>query len=1009
MNSALSRRAKSRDLPRFEALEPRVLLSGDAPCITLIEADNRGEIVLFASERLNGNTVNAQSIRITLAGDDGLLGTEDDVLASYTVNYDFTTEAIRVNANIAPSQQYAITINGDMIRDQQGNLLDAEFNGDGVPTGNGTAGGTGTIYAGQNQEDGTIRVRYQTVLGNIDLVLFAQDTPLTVANFLEYANAGAWDNTFFHRLAFLNNNDPFVLQGGGFNADADYSMIPQNSPVLNEPGISNTFGTIAMAKVGGNPNSATNQWFFNLGNNSGNLDTQNGGFTVFGEIQGAASFAVLDALIQSAVVNATANGGAFNELPVLDASQVNGVPTPDNLLVVSRVSVLNGLFSEPFQQFSPDASIVFSNSNNTATVRIFDLTGVGQTQIRDAVRVTFTGADNISSITIRDDFAGKIGIVVSDGGFVGRISDLRSSSESQGVLSFIISSAEVRSISLRHGIEGFNLNGAVLPGGLFMESDIDSDGRFDDPVAIFIGGGITNSISIRGDVTGDIVAEGGLKSLTLYNKLEDATIVIGDDAVNPRLPEVTARLNLREVENVAVRSDLRLTTVRATNWINTDGEDRLIQTSEISSIRISGDRRNDLNGDFEVGLNLTGTALPGRYLLGSASIAGDIFDSTWDINGPFRSLSVRGDITRLNLEIDGKLGSFRAGEVLNTNLTVHGESGSIRIAEWTNGSITVDGDYRSLTTTGSTRDGIAGNLSGVITLNGMGDPTERVGSISVRGGIGESTINVFGLVHSFRVRGDSNDADVTFNQGARLVRVEDWNGGALRVGGETSSAVIGAFDGDLAFTDIRRLTVDGDLQGSIVIEFLDRLNINGNMSADATFRTVDTATIRGDILSGTWQFFSNARSGDFSIESLVVYGNVSNLDFYADNNVEYFRADGLVNSNIVVGGNSDIVGFPDNAADIDTEIALERIVILGDEDRGIGFESSSIVAGRMTYALLATFAPFSSGSSVGVATSEIERVDIDIIGDREIQVERPLASVNPIGNIQVRIGFLPVA
>ena len=56
--------------------------------------------------------------------------------------------------------------------------------------------------------------------------------------------------------------------------------------MVNEPGIANEFGTISMAKLGGDPNSATSQFFVSLGDNRANLDYQNGGFTVFGRVAG---------------------------------------------------------------------------------------------------------------------------------------------------------------------------------------------------------------------------------------------------------------------------------------------------------------------------------------------------------------------------------------------------------------------------------------------------------------------------------------------------------------------------------------------------------------------------------------------------------------------------------------------------------------------------------------------------------------------------------------------------
>ena len=158
-------------------------------------------------------------------------------------------------------------------------------------------------------------VSLNTNLGSILIELYEDDTPITVANFLSYVNDGDYVNSFFHRFV-----PGFVIQGGGYTTSHTYfyypsqfSEVPTDDPIQNEPGISNTIGTVAMAKLGGDPNSATSQFFINLGDNSGNLDTQNGGFTVFGR--------VLDATIIEAIaaleVNDT-NESPFDEVPVTD-------------------------------------------------------------------------------------------------------------------------------------------------------------------------------------------------------------------------------------------------------------------------------------------------------------------------------------------------------------------------------------------------------------------------------------------------------------------------------------------------------------------------------------------------------------------------------------------------------------------------------------------------------------------------------------------------------------------
>jgi cyclophilin family peptidyl-prolyl cis-trans isomerase len=104
----------------------------------------------------------------------------------------------------------------------------------------------------------------------------------------------------------------FVVQGGGFSITPEGNVldVPTYGPVQNEFGASNLRGTVAMAKVGGDPNSATSGWFFNLADNSANLDYQNGGFTVFGDVD---SMAAVDAIAALVTVNA---GDPFDNLPL---------------------------------------------------------------------------------------------------------------------------------------------------------------------------------------------------------------------------------------------------------------------------------------------------------------------------------------------------------------------------------------------------------------------------------------------------------------------------------------------------------------------------------------------------------------------------------------------------------------------------------------------------------------------------------------------------------------------
>ncbi len=205
------------------------------------------------------------------------------------------------------------------------------------------------------------RVQFQTVMGDFEVNLYDKGTPKTVENFLKYVNAGAYTNTVIHRTL-----PSFVVQGGGFKYDGiklPVVAIPQNAAVVNEPVYSNVRGTIAMAKTN-DPNSATNQWFFNLADNSKSLDikSNSGGFTVFGEVTGN-GMAIIDAMSKLVTTS---------EFPLLNYTATdlanNVVPTPQNLVLIKAVVVLDA---------SPDTAANLNPAKNTLVTQTESSGGSG--------------------------------------------------------------------------------------------------------------------------------------------------------------------------------------------------------------------------------------------------------------------------------------------------------------------------------------------------------------------------------------------------------------------------------------------------------------------------------------------------------------------------------------------------------------------------------------------------------------------------------------------------------
>ena len=155
-----------------------------------------------------------------------------------------------------------------------------------------------------------VNVEIETNLGTIALRLDAARAPVTAKNITNYAKAGFYDGTIFHRVI-----DGFMIQGGGFTPDMKQKET--HDPIENEAanGLKNDKYTIAMARTS-YPHSATSQFFINTTDNDFLNYTmpspQGWGYAVFGKVVTGTD--VVDAIGKVR----TSRRGMFSDVPVED-------------------------------------------------------------------------------------------------------------------------------------------------------------------------------------------------------------------------------------------------------------------------------------------------------------------------------------------------------------------------------------------------------------------------------------------------------------------------------------------------------------------------------------------------------------------------------------------------------------------------------------------------------------------------------------------------------------------
>lgn len=151
------------------------------------------------------------------------------------------------------------------------------------------------------------RVQITTSKGPITIELDPKNAPISTENFLAYVKSGGYDGTIFHRV--IAN---FMIQGGGFSSDLKKKATTRAIKNEWKNGLKNSRGAVAMARLGGNPDSATNQFFINVVDNAFLDRPQPDGaaYAVFGKV--VEGMDTVDAIKSSR----TTSKGGMDDVPV---------------------------------------------------------------------------------------------------------------------------------------------------------------------------------------------------------------------------------------------------------------------------------------------------------------------------------------------------------------------------------------------------------------------------------------------------------------------------------------------------------------------------------------------------------------------------------------------------------------------------------------------------------------------------------------------------------------------
>ncbi len=481
--------------------------------------------------------------------------------------------------------------------------------------------------------------------GTFQMQLFNQQTPRTVANFVQLADSGEYNGTIVHRSLA-----GFVVQLGGYTPA--FTHIPVNGPVINEPGISNTIGTVAMAKLGGKASSATSEFFVNTGDNSANLDTQNVGFTVFGQVINGGI----------AVVN------QINNLPTTTVQGFSNVPVkttppsiPSALVNVQSVSVapqftfavantnpgavtaqLNGeqlVLTSGAQAGTANITVTATDTNGHAEAQTFAVTvgtldvPIGAGHATQTVKFTAAGGGG-ASVGLKGGGAATL-----------TFSGSNLAATTRGLITTVTGS----------GIQIANIATTDTGGGttLTMTGNAEIDGFSADA-------GLKQISGTAATLIGNMTINGTVGKLALKSASHGKIALGGSTATL-----ATTAITLGTVQDEDLVSDAPLKSISVGSWTGTTSVVPLVNAPALASLTAKG----DFTASLDLGFQGSSGALQGD--LGTAKVGGTLGAGRWRVLGNTKSITAGSIPAGWSGQISGNLSALTVSRAFNGNLNAN--------------------------------------------------------------------------------------------------------------------------------------------------------------------------------------------------------------------------------------------------------------------------------------------------------------------------------------------------